>query len=88
MSQIQRIKATVEQSVNLGTFLATQMSANDIPAYLKSKHYTLKGVQFKAGSVAFTAAGYQKAYDDIRKELSGIKTLKAFNEWKKAHDCN
>jgi len=87
MSQIQRIKASVEQSVNLGAFLATKMSANDIPTYLKSKHYTLKGVQFKAGSVAFTAAGYQKAYDDIRKELSDIKTLKAFNEWKKANDC-
>ena len=69
MSQIQRVKASVEQTINLGVFLAPQMEPKQIVPWLKAHHYTIKGTTFKAGNVAYVSAGYQKGLADARAQL-------------------
>jgi hypothetical protein len=66
---MQRIKASVEQTVNLGIFLSSQMQPAQVVPWLKAKHYTLKGTTFKAGNVAYVTAGYVQGLADARKQL-------------------
>lgn len=84
---MQRVKASIEDTVTLGVYLASQMPADQIPAWLKAKNYTVRNKNFKAGSVAFTAVGYQKGHSQARAELlaelesiTTLKALKAFKE--------
>ena len=66
---MQLSKASVEQTVNLGIFLSSQMEPAQVVPWLKAHRYTIKGTTFKAGNVAYVSAGYIQGLADARAQL-------------------
>lgn len=58
MATLVKTKASIEQTLALATFLFNKgLTAQESLAWLKSKSYTVKGVEFQATSVAYAIAG-------------------------------